>query len=114
MIIEYNYMVLTKIENMYYRTLHLCACLSKDELQPTKTYLCKYRAQIKQNMEGDKSTTPQKKLKKNVKKIGGVGSIPKSDFIWSGVVLPNPKIFINHLRTYKKLHCKGEPYQFNG
>ena len=50
MIIEYNYMVLTKIENMYYRTIqvfNLCACLSKDELQPTKTYLYKYRTLFK-------------------------------------------------------------------
>ena len=50
MIIEYNYMVLTKIENMYYRTLqvfNLCACLSKDELQPTKTCLYQYRTLFK-------------------------------------------------------------------
>ena len=29
-------------------------------------------------------------------------------------VVPSRKIIINLLRTYEKLHYKGEPYQFRG
>ena len=30
-----------------------------------------------------------------------------------GKVVPSPKLVINLLRTYEKLSCKGEPYQFS-
>ena len=39
--------------------------------------------------------------------------ISRGDFSWEGGVAL-PKIAINLPRTFEKLHCKGEPYRFNG
>ena len=41
------------------------------------------------------------------------GEIFSMGFFLGRVVVPSPKLVINHPRTHEKLPCKGEPYQFS-